>query len=139
MIQCRGRNPHEGESRLGEKYVSALGCWRWEFVEDVVKHYDDEQEAYRRWVQSLLPADVPCTHCSHPVTHEHRCYERELKSFGKQHSVWQIHRSFCPACERTFALLPMVVAPISGYLSCCRTSLLRCCPERLRMSKCWNN
>lgn len=70
-----------------------------------------EHQAYHGCVQSLLPTDLPCMYCSHPVTHEHGCYEREFYGLGAQRSVWRIHRRFCPACERTFALLPMTVAP----------------------------
>lgn len=65
-----------------------------------------EKESYYEFLQSLQPSDMVCVYCSHPVTHEHQPY-----NLNGERTVWQIHRRLCPACEQTFGLLLMTMAP----------------------------
>lgn len=39
-------------------------------------HTPMEQADYIRFIQDLLPHEVACIPCAHPVTHEHGAYER---------------------------------------------------------------
>lgn len=71
----------------------------------------DEKREYERVIQSLSPCDVPCIYCGHSHTQEHGCYEREPQITDEAHIRWSIHRRLCPACEKTFSLMPICLAP----------------------------
>lgn len=68
------------------------------------------KDFYLSWVASLLPADHPCIHCEYPLTHGHGFYPRVIH-FEHFSEFLCIHRRHCPACKKTFGLLPETVAP----------------------------
>ncbi|MCL6444071.1 MAG: hypothetical protein K6T83_11550 [Alicyclobacillus sp.] len=65
-------------------------------------------EEYESIVDALKPADVPCIRCESPVTHRHGTYLRVPLDLPQG---LRVRRRLCPACERTFALLPSFLAP----------------------------
>ena len=67
-------------------------------------------DSYLAWVASLLPADQPCIHCAHFLTHRHGFYPRAVH-FEDFCEFLRIHRRHCPVCKKTFGLLPESVAP----------------------------
>lgn len=68
------------------------------------------KDFYLSWVASLLPTDNPCIHCANLLTHGHGFYPRAIH-FEHFSEFLRIHRRHCPACHRTFGLLPETVAP----------------------------
>ncbi len=70
------------------------------------------KDFYLSFVASLLPTDHPCIHCANLRTHGHGFYPRAVH-FEHFSEFLRIHRRYCPACHKTFGLLPETVALIS--------------------------
>ena len=72
-------------------------------------------EEYASLVRELRPSDVPCIYCPRLYTYVHGYYLRRPYDVDEVRHCFSQQRRLCPACKRTFALLPSFVAPFQRY------------------------